>query len=369
MAQVELSIIIPTLNEAENLPLLIPQIAAAVGTRAYEVLVVDDNSRDDTPAVCAELGRQYPLRLIVRQTPRDGLSGAVLHGMRQASGDILMAMDADLQHPPEKIPELIDAIERDGADFVIGSRYVPGGTTQEKWGLARRINSRIATLLAAPFAGNTHDPMSGFFALRRETFESAVALTPLGYKIALELMCKCRVLEPGRGGIREIPIDFATRARGQSKLNLREQFRYLEHLSRLYDFTFPRASPVMKFLIVLVISWMVALGVYLGLLAMNVSPRMAPILAYPAALAVTALFHARYVRTQRDFLIRPPWRDFLMISLAEWTICALTSTWLAARIERLWAIEVFLIPFAAATIVRYILRKELLQDIRGLRRQ
>src|SRR6185436_9268852 len=133
-----------------------------------------------------------------------------------------------------------------------------GGSTGERWGVFRKINSRIATLLARPFAGRTTYPMSGFFALRRTTYERAQRLTPLGYKIALELMCKSRV-----ENVREIPIHFAERTRGQSKLTLKEQFRYLEHLSRLYDFTFPRASPISKFSIATISGWFVALAVFL----------------------------------------------------------------------------------------------------------
>ena len=102
--------------------------------------------------------------------------------------------------------------------------------------------------------------MAGFFALRRRTYESAQNLTPLGYKIALELMCKCRVKS-----IVEIPIHFGTRLKGQSKLSLKQQFRYLEHLSRLYDFKYTRASPVTKFLIATSASWIVAFASVNGL--------------------------------------------------------------------------------------------------------
>jgi dolichol-phosphate mannosyltransferase len=219
----EISLIIPTLNEAENLPPLLERIGAALSGRNYEVILVDDNSRDNTKQVAADLAKSHPLRLIVREQPKDGLGGAVLRGMRESRGQYLVVMDADLQHPPEKLPELLAPLANaaNGVDFVLGSRHVAGGSTGEKWGLFRKINSRVATILASPFAGRTRDPMSGFFALRRETLEGAQRLTPLGYKIGLELMCKCRVKR-----VQEIPIHFAERTRGQSKLSLREQFRY-----------------------------------------------------------------------------------------------------------------------------------------------
>ncbi len=357
------SIIVPAINEAENLPLLAPRIAAALGDRPYEILIVDDNSRDGTPQVCENLSAYYPLKLLVRTHPKNGLSGAVLHGMAIACGDVFVVMDADLQHPPDRIPALLQALE-DGADFVIGSRYVPGGGTEEHWGWFRHINSLVATLLARPFAGRTHDPMSGFFALRAETYRSAKRLTPLGYKIALELMCKCRVSD-----VREIPIRFGLRTKGQSKLSIRQQFRYLEHLSRLYDFTFPRLSPVVKFLVATLLGWLPSLAVFL-FLAMGMSPNRAAVLAYPTNILMTALFHLRYVRTQREFLVRPrPWLDFAIISAVEWMICAASSLWLADRAASVSALEVFVVSYGAALVSRYVLRKEFMQDIRGLRRE
>jgi dolichol-phosphate mannosyltransferase len=271
-------------------------------------------------------------------------------------------MDADLQHPPERLPALLSALE-DGVEVALGSRYTAGGTTASRWGLFRWINSRVATLLARPFAGGTRDPMSGFFALRRETFERAQRLTPLGYKIGLELMCKCRVKR-----VAEVPIHFGERAGGESKLTVKQQFKYLEHLSRLYDFCFPRGAPVAKFLIVTACAWLVGLGLYLGLLWTGAKPMLAAVVSYPAALLATCVFHARYVRTQREFLTtHAPWRDFTVVSLSEWAACALAAAWIAGRAREIHVLEVFALSYAAATVTRYVLRKELLQDIRGLR--
>ena len=350
------------------MPLLAPRIAAAVGGRAYEILIVDDSSEDGTVAVCEELRKRFPLRLISRR-PRNGLSGAVLDGMRDAAGEYLVVMDADLQHPPERICDLIVALERDETDFAIGSRYVAGGTAGERWSIFRRVNSSLATLLARPFAGRTRDPMSGFFALRRETFERGRNLTPLGYKIGLELMCKCGVQRP-----LEIPIHFGARHAGRSKLNLKQQFKYLEHLSRLYDFFFPRLSPVIKFITATGAAWLVGFAVYLIALLKSpaeglVAPPPAVAIAYAAAIITTAAFHLRYTRTQREFLVRPrPWRDFAVISLCEWTTAAAAAIFCSRRIMHITPLELFVYCFLAATLTRYILRKELLQDIRGIRR-
>jgi dolichol-phosphate mannosyltransferase len=359
----DVSVIIPALNEAENLPELMRRIDAALAGRSYEVIVVDDNSTDDTPVVGKGLSERYPMTLHVRRVPYAGLSGAVLEGMRLARGEILVVMDADLQHPPEKLPELLAPLERGESDFVLGSRYVPGGSTAERWGPMRRLNSRVATLLARPFAGKTHDPMSGFFALRRSTLDRARRLTPLGYKIGLELMCKCQVRD-----VREVPIHFSTRAHGRSKLTLQQQFKYLEHLSRLYDFTYPRASPMLKFVIAVGCAWSVGFAAYALLVSRDVPPGVTVPLAYLGAIATTFVFHLRYVRTQREFLLtRRPWLEFAITSLAELAAAAGVAWWAVLRIPKLHMGELFVLTFGAATVVRYVLRKEFLHDVRGLR--
>lgn len=359
---VEVSVIVPALNEAENIPELLRRLDAALSGMRYEVLIVDDNSRDNTSEVCASLASQYPVRLLMRAMPKNGLSGAVLDGMELASGEIFIVMDADLQHPPEQAPNLIAELKR-GADFVIGSRYAVGGSTQGGWGVLRKLNSNLATFLARPFAGRTTDPMSGFFALRRETYRHGERLAPLGYKVGLELMCKCRARD-----VREIPIHFATRTRGESKLTMNQRFKYLEHLSRLYDFYFPRASPVSKFLIVMLLGWTVGLLTYTTLYANGTNQIASVALGYLATILLTALFHQRYVRTQREFLAtRRPWLEFWMTSLAEMLSCVVAAIWFRPRLANLSSFDLPLLCFLTATLVRYVLRKEMMQDVRGLR--
>lgn len=362
----EISVVVPTLREAENIPILASRIAAALMGKRWELIIVDDDSRDGTEEVCNRLAESVPLRLVVRRPPKDGLGGAVLEGFRHARGTIFVVMDADLQHPPEKIPELVAALDR--GDFALGSRYTAGGSIEGSWSPFRAVNSNLATFLARPFAPGITDPMSGFFALRRTTYEKAERLTPLGYKIALELMCKCRVARRlGGGGVVEIPIQFGQRAHGRSKLSAREQFRYLEHLSRLYDYTFPRASPVLKFVISVVLGWAPALAWYLSLSAVTPLARVA--LSYPLTVLVTALLHYRYVNAQREFIPRPrPWLDFWLISALEYGTALAAAAYLQYRTNQAGLLEFFLLTYFMATVTRYILRKELLHDIRGLRR-
>ena len=150
--------------------------------------------------------------------------------------------------------------------------------------------------------------------MHRETYAGAENLTPLGYKIALELMCKCRVKR-----VKEIPIQFGNRMKGESKLSLKQQFRYLEHLSRLYDFTYPRASPMTKFLLAAVASWGAAALVYAWLIYNDHGYGSSAAASYVVAILVTAVLHWRYVKTQREFISRRrPWLDFTIISIAEW---------------------------------------------------
>jgi dolichol-phosphate mannosyltransferase len=238
-----LTIVVPTYKEAENLPHLIDRVAKVRESSGLDIdmLIMDDNSRDGS----AELVEARPekwLKIVVRTTDR-GLSPAVLEGLRRAEGDILVCMDADLSHPPEVLPTMVAKLD-EGADFVLGSRYAPGGTTSDDWGVLRWLNSRVATLMARPLT-DVRDPMSGFFALRRASFERGVELNPIGYKIGLELIVKCRCER-----VVEIPIHFEDRRFGESKLTLRQQLLYLQHLRRLYIFKYGVWSQLMQFLFV-----------------------------------------------------------------------------------------------------------------------
>lgn len=266
----QVSIVVPTYREAENLPELIERIGTAMGgaDRHYEVVVVDDDSRDGTQEVIEQLSdRGHPVRLITRTEER-GLSSAVMRGFREAEGRLLVCMDADLSHPPEALPRLLETLSEPGAEFVIGSRYAEGGETEEDWGLFRWLNSKVATLLARPFT-SAKDPMAGFFALPREVFERADELNPVGYKIGLELIVKCGCTG---ASVREVPIRFADRKRGESKLTLKEQFNYLKHLKRLADHKFGGFSQFFQFCAVGGTGAVVDLSTYALLLALLIPP-------------------------------------------------------------------------------------------------
>lgn len=247
----QVSVIVPTYNERDNLAPLAERIFATLDPNDTELLIVDDDSPDGTGAVAEQLGEQHPVRCIVRRNER-GLATAVIRGLREARGEFCVVMDADLSHPPEAIPKLLEAMGKAGTgtaseasgtdsepasaepvpvfpDMAIGSRFIPGGKVDLHWPLHRRLNSWVARLLARPLTG-VQDMMSGFFCVRRGELDFD-RLNPVGYKIALELIVRHRWKN-----VLEIPITFADRAAGKTKLNVAEQLRYLRHLWRLYGF-------------------------------------------------------------------------------------------------------------------------------------
>ena len=225
------SVVVPTLREAAGLRALadrVQEALRAVRGLEWELLLVDDDSRDGTEDVVAELGRRLPIRLHVRRGPQRDLSLSVLLGIRLARFDRVVVMDADLSHPPERIPDLLAALDA-GADLALGSRYAPGASVDRGWSRGRLLSSRLATALARPLV-TCADPLSGFFAADRRTLPVPEDARPIGYKIALELMVR------GRLRVTEVPIVFHDRRIGSSKMSWRTLAAYLRQLVRLYGF-------------------------------------------------------------------------------------------------------------------------------------
>jgi dolichol-phosphate mannosyltransferase len=215
------SIIVPTLNEAENIAPLVSQIAAcAVPFR--EIVFVDDHSTDGTRAKIRSLEGSHPIRLIEQNAADVGLAGAIMTGARAAEGEILIVMDADLSHPPDRIKDLLAPVFAGTADLVVGSRYIKGGSTQG-WPLSRRIVSRAGAVLAYPLTG-LHDSMCGFFAIGRSRLLELAPETS-GFKIVFETVVRAN----GTLRVREIPIAFRERMRGKSKMSLDIALRFFFH--------------------------------------------------------------------------------------------------------------------------------------------
>ena len=225
----DISIITPTYCEKENLSRLINEInALRPAFDNLELIIVDDNSPDGTSQYLQTCMLQHPwVKLITREHERD-LSTAVIAGFNQAHYPILLCLDADLSHPTEVIPKMVLALSQPNVDFVIGSRFIDKGSTAANWSWRRRLNAFIAKMPARLFT-SVKDPLSGFFCLRKKTFEHADPLNPIGYKIGLELIVKCNCKQ-----IVEIPIHFKDRTKGNSKLNMKEIVNYLRHLYRLW---------------------------------------------------------------------------------------------------------------------------------------
>ncbi len=225
--QTDVSVIVPTFREGGNLTPLIERLETIRHHfKDLQLILVDDNSDDGTPDIIRKLDKPW-VQLMTRVKER-GLSSAVMRGLESAKTDVLVVMDADLSHPPEKIPEMVEALLSPNTDFVIGSRYVEGGSIHEDWTLFRYFNSKVSSLLARPFT-KAQDPMSGFFSLKRSTFEKGRHdVNPIGFKIGLELIVKCECRN-----IKEVPIHFADRLHGESKLSFRAQLQYLKQVADL----------------------------------------------------------------------------------------------------------------------------------------
>jgi dolichol-phosphate mannosyltransferase len=251
----KISIIIPTYNEKDNITPLLSRVDKALSGYDYEILIVDDGSKDGTIELASELASKYPVKVLVRRNER-GLATAVVHGLKSATGQIIGVMDADLQHPPEVIPDLIKAIQ-DGADMVVASRYIPGGGCPN-WGLSRRIISRVALMIShllLPSTRPVKDPLAGFFMFRRRNVDPE-KLKPIGYKISLEVMLTGRFQR-----IVEVPYIFEDRSAGQSKLNPGQQMDYLKHLFSLMART-GELGMLIKFMLVGLSGVVVNVGVY-----------------------------------------------------------------------------------------------------------
>lgn len=226
LPQPVLSVIVPTYNERASLPGLVGRVAA-LRAMSIEVVVVDDASPDGTGHVAEDLAHQQPVPILVIHRPtKRGLASAVIDGAAVARGAILTVMDADLSHPPELLPELVCAIAS-GADIAIASRYVTGGGIRG-WPRVRRVISRAATALARAVLGlDVRDPLSGFFAVRRELLAGSDYLG-LGYKLLLEVLAVHRNVR-----VIEVPYEFVNREHGHSKLSSGEFLSFLRLLLHL----------------------------------------------------------------------------------------------------------------------------------------
>ena len=220
---VSASIILPTYNERENISVLIPQLSKILKDNniEYEIIVVDDNSPDKTWAKAQELSRDYPVRVFVRKKER-GLSSAIIYGARRARYENIVVMDADLQHPPVYVPDIIRRLEKE-CELVVASRYMEGGGVSG-WSMFRLFESKVALWIGKillPPLRKTSDPMSGFFGVKKKYLLNP-RIKPRGFKLLVEVLVK----NPGIK-ICDVPYVFRSRLKGESKLGIRTILDYI----------------------------------------------------------------------------------------------------------------------------------------------
>jgi dolichol-phosphate mannosyltransferase len=234
----ELSVIVPTFNERENVVPLVERIGTALSDCAWELLYVDDDSPDGTADMVRQLAAKDSRIRCVQRLGRRGLSSACVEGMLASSAPYLAVIDGDLQHDESLLPQMLAALKQGDTDIVVGSRYVAGGGTGD-WGAARIRLSRFGTRLSRMLVPDTlTDPMSGFFMLRRPVFEGAVRkLSNIGTKILMDLFASSP--EPLR--FKELPYSFRLRQAGVSKL---DSLTAWEYAMLLLDKMFGHVVPV-----------------------------------------------------------------------------------------------------------------------------
>ncbi len=223
----DLSLIVPTYNEAENIGELISRLSVALSDVTWEVIFVDDNSPDGTADKVREISRRLPHVSCLSRIDRRGLSSACIEGMHMARAPVLAVIDADLQHDETRLPIMLSELAHSGSDIVVGSRYMDGGSTGD-WGLFRLLVSRVATTLGRLFVPkNLTDPMSGYFMVRQAVFlETAPHLYGKGFKILLDIFAS----SPRPLTFKEVPYRFRNRNAGESKLSGNVIWDYLEFL-------------------------------------------------------------------------------------------------------------------------------------------
>lgn len=320
----DLTLVLPTYREAKSIAKVLERFTEVMARRpevAYEIIVVDDDSPDQTWRIASELSERLPHIRVVRRRGERGLATAVVAGWCVGRGGLLAVMDADLQHPPELLLDMLDAVEP-GVDLVAGSRHVPGGGVSD-WKLRRRIISRGAQLLGLVIlpevVGRVNDPMSGCFIVRREALVDRV-LRPRGYKILLEVLARAELR-----GVREVPYVFCERRDGESKATPAVYADYVVHLAKL-RLDRVRSGPLPRFAAVGFGGLLIDMGLFFLLgdpaaLGWNLVP--AKLLAAECALLSNFALHHRWTRgglrphgtTQRH----DPWRSLLKFQ----SICAM----------------------------------------------
>lgn len=244
MPDPDLSLVIPTRDERGNVRPLLAELDAALAGTVWEAIFVDDSTDGTDREVERAAAADPRIRLVHRSGPGLNLANAVVTGFALASGTYVCVLDADLQHPPDRIPAMLETARHTNADIVIASRYVPGGSAGGLAGPLRRLYSvglkTLSRMLFPRRLAGISDPLGGFFLVRRGVL-AGVPLQPLGYKILLEVLVRA----PWRR-VREVPYRFRPRRHGLSKADLPQGIAFLRHLGRLARCCSPLLAPLRR---------------------------------------------------------------------------------------------------------------------------
>lgn len=368
---VDVTVVVPTYNEGPNVAELVRRLAAALGPDGegrrvapggVEVLFVDD-STDDTPAVVERVAATsaVPVRMIHREVPDGGLSGAVVAGLRAAAGERVVVMDGDLQHPPEMVPVLLATARETGADVVVASRYTGKGDAGGLDGRYRRWVSKASGLMARSMfpvkLRDVSDPMTGFFVVRPGAVDVA-GLRPRGFKILLEILARQRLV------VVEEPFVFGERFAGRSKATVANGLRYVQQLTLL---RFGRLSP---FALIGALGAVLNLAILAGLQGLGVHYLPAVIWANVVTIVINFLLQERFVFADLRDGAHGFWGRFVRSF-------AFNGTEAAVRTLLLWWIVERAVPhpelvqavlILVAFIVRFVFQAQVVYRPRGLAR-
>ncbi len=323
-ALIELAVVIPTFNEAANVPVLVARLDAALQGRAWEAIVVDDNSPDGTADAARAIARLDRRVRVIQRIGRRGLSSACIEGMCATAAPLVAVIDGDLQHDETLLPRMMEALQRDPAlDIAIGSRFAEGGGTGD-WDRDRAAKSALATRLSrAVLKADLTDPMSGFFMVRTAIVRAlAPQLAAIGFKILLDIL----TASPRPLRVIELPYTFRARHAGESKL---DHVVAMEYLIALYDRLFGRMIPV-RFAMFSAIG-VLGVGVHMAVLAgllfvLGIGFVAGQIVA--ATAAMTANFFLNNALTYRDRRLKG-WRRLI----DGWvSFCVVCSVGLVANV-------------------------------------
>jgi len=232
--QPDFSIILPTFNESKNIVDLLKSIQDVIAKHMkYEILVIDDNSPDGTGKIVKNYSKSIKNNTtikVVNRIKKLGLGTAILEGINHSRSENIVVMDADMSHPCNIIPKLVESIKKYQYDIAVASRYIHGGKI-ENWSLKRKLISKIATIIAKKGLGiDTKDPMSGFFAFKKKILQD-ISVDAIGYKFLLEVLVKTKNVS-----IKEIPYTFQDRQMGSSKLDTSIILNYCKSVWKLYRY-------------------------------------------------------------------------------------------------------------------------------------